>query len=89
MLGLINQIFIIVMLMLCFGGSFVSINNQKCIVRPTLIDFNLDELYYYKFSVGMNRCDGSCNTVKDLFGRTCASNKIEDVNLKLFNMTKK
>ena len=33
-------------------------------------------------------CDGSCNTVEDLFGRICIPNLIEDVNLKVFSMTK-
>ena len=34
----------------------------------------------------MNNCNGSCNTVGDLFGRICVPNKIEDVNLDVFNM---
>ena len=35
----------------------------------------------------MNRFDGSCNTIKDPYGRICVPNKI-DVNLKVFNMIK-
>ena len=33
------------MLMLCFGESSVSMNNQQCIARPMLIDLDLNELY--------------------------------------------
>ena len=36
----------------------------------------------------MNRCDRSCNTVKDPFGRIYAPSKVEDVKLKVFNMIK-
>ena len=38
-------------------------------VRPTLINLNPDELLYYPFVISMNKCDGSCNTVEDPFGR--------------------
>ena len=61
-------------------------NNQPCMVRPTLIDLNSDELYYYPFIVSMDKYDGSCNTAEDPFCRICAPNKIENVNLKAFNM---
>ena len=37
----------------------------------------------------MNRCDGSCNFIEDPFGRICVPNKIEDGNLKVFNMIKR
>ena len=32
------------------------------------------------------KCSGSCNTMDDLLGRICVPSKIEDVNLKGFNM---
>lgn len=42
----------------------VSINNQQCMVKPTLIDLNLDELHYYTFMISMQNCDESCNTAE-------------------------
>ena len=36
----------------------------------------------------MNKCDMSCNAFDDLFGRRCFPNKMEDMNLKVFNMIK-
>ena len=33
-------------------------------------------------------CNGSCNTDEDSFDIICLPNKIEDINLKLFNMAK-
>ena len=82
----------LVLELLFFYGSLaikcISMNNQPCLVRVTLIDVNLDELHYYLFVISMNRCDGSCSTVEDPFGGICVPNRMEDVNLKLFNMIK-
>ena len=36
----------------------------------------------------MNRCDYSYNTVEDPFGRMSISNKVENVNLKAFDLIK-
>ena len=62
-----------------FGRSLaikcVSVNNQSCLVRPTLIDLNL-ELLYNTFIIRLNRHYGNCNTVQDPFGRICVPNKI-------------
>ena len=39
----------------------LSLNNQSCMTRPTLIDFNPDEhnqrLSYYAFMANINRCN--------------------------------
>lgn len=40
-------------------------NNKSCIVRPTFIDMNPDEFYYYPFIISLDRCDGSCKAVED------------------------
>ena len=36
--------------------------------------------------VSLDRCNESCNTFDDLSSRICVENKIEDVNLNVFNM---
>ena len=83
---------VLVLVLLCFGESLtikcISLNNQSCLVRPTLIDLNPGELYYHPVTITPNRCDGSCNTTKDPFGRICIPNKMEDVNLKVLEMIK-
>ena len=61
-------------------------NNQRSMIRPTPTDLNLDELHYYPLIISINRCYRNCNTVQDPFGRICVPNKIEDLNLKIFNM---
>ena len=51
------------------GGSLaikcVFMNNQSCLIKPTLIDLNLYELHYYPFIIDMKRCDGGYNAVED------------------------
>ena len=76
MSGFIKESFIILVMVLYFDESFtdakavtgtikcVSINNQQCMVRPMLIDLDLDELHYYPFIISMSRCDGSVILLK-------------------------
>ena len=70
----------------------MSINNQQCVVRSTSIDLNTDDIHYYSFTLNVDRCDGSYDTVEDLFleycCRICIPNLTEDVDLKVFNMMK-
>ena len=36
--------------------------------------------------VNLNRCNGSCNSLNDTSNKICVPNKIEDLNLNVFNM---
>ena len=90
--GVINQIFTFLKMMLCFAGSLaiklVSMNNQQWMIRPTHIDLKLDELpSLLSIDHQQNRCSGSFNTVENPFGKIFVPNKMEDVNLEVFNMT--
>ena len=70
----------------------VSLSNQQCSTQPTLINLQPNEytqgLRYYPFAVNLDRCTGNCNTLNDLSNRICVANKIEDLNLNVFNMIK-
>ena len=66
----------------------LSKNRPLCMARSAFIDLNPDERHYYSFTISMDKCNGSCNTVKDIFRSICVCNKIEDMNLKVFNMIK-
>lgn len=59
-------------------------NNKSCMVRPTLIDMNPDELFYYPFIISLDRCDGSCKAVKDPSVILCVRNN-ERCKFKTFN----
>ena len=55
-------------------AKFVSSNNNKYMIQPTLIKLHPNEISqgfpYYPFAVKLYRCVGSCNTLNDV------SNKI-------------
>ena len=58
-----------------FSGSLetnsVSLNNEPCIPRSTLIDLNPFKLNYYPFIISLNKYNGSFNAVDDLSATIC------------------
>ena len=94
MFGFIKKIFI--RLLTSIGNASnqtkcVSFSNQKCTTQPTVINLHPNEyteaLGYYPFSVNLNRCVRSCNTLNDLSSNVCVPNETEDLNLGVFNIT--
>ena len=43
----------------------VSLSNQKCKIRTEIINLNTNEPMFYPYSIKINRCKGSCNTIID------------------------
>ena len=98
-LGFISKMFI-GLLSICAIGSFgsslasnyrkpikyVSINNWPCQARPTLVNINSDETLFYQFTVSVNICGGSCNTIDDPYSRVFVPNKVKSMNVKVFNL---
>ena len=68
----------------------MSLSNQKCMTQPTLINLHPNEysqeFHYYPFSVKLDRCVGSCNTLNDFTNKVFFPNKTEYLNLSVFNM---
>ena len=66
-----------------------SLNNQKCMTQPTLINLHPNEysqeLCYYQSAVNLDRCVRICNTFDNLSSRECALNETEDLSLPVFN----
>ena len=69
MVSIIKQMFIV---LLSFSSSFthianisdrtkcLSLNEESCIVRPTLIDLNPFEHKNYPFMISLDKCSESC-----------------------------
>ena len=61
-------------------------------IQTTLINLhpneNSQELFYHPFTVKLDICVGSCNTLNNLSNKVCVSNETEDLNLSMFNMIK-
>ena len=45
--------------------SCISMNNQKCKVRPDIVNVNSNEPIFYPFSIRTRKCSGSCNNIND------------------------
>ena len=49
--------------------KYVSLSNKKCMIQPTFINLHPNEysqeFHYYLFSIKLDRCVGSCNTLND------------------------
>ena len=44
----------------------MSLNNQLCLIRPTIIDLNFVELDYCPFMSRLHKCNGICNAADGL-----------------------
>ena len=64
----------------------MSLNNEQCVIRPTLIDLYPVELNYYLFMISLDKCSGSWNSIDDLSTKTCIQSKTKYINVKVFNI---
>ena len=61
-------------------------NSQECKIRPEIISINTNEPLLYPYSVKINRCKGSCNTINDPYAKICVPDQIKNRNVKVFNL---
>ena len=54
------------------------LNDEPCMVRPTIIDMNPNELKNYPFMISSNKYAGSCNVL--------SPKETKDINVKAFSM---
>ena len=55
-----------------------SMNNQECKIRTGIINLNTNDPY----SIKINRCKGSCNTINDPYAKICVPDQIKNTNVK-------
>ena len=41
--------------------KYLLLNDEPCMVRPTLVDMNPNDLKYYLLIISLNKCTGKCN----------------------------
>ena len=66
--------------------EYVSVNNQECKIRSKIINLNTNEPLFYPYSIKINKCKGSCNTINDLDAKIYVPDKIKNTNVKVFNL---
>ena len=66
--------------------SRISMNNQKCKIRPQIVNVNSNEPVFFPFSIKTSKCDGSCNNINDPYAKTCVPHVVKNLNVKVFNL---
>ena len=64
----------------------VSMHNQKCKVRPKIVDINSNSPMFYPFSIKVNKCSGNCNSINDPYAKICVPDIVKDLNVRVFNL---
>ena len=63
------------------------VSNQACAVRKTLVDINKNNVSrYYPFTIGLNKCTGSCDVIDAPGAKKCLSDKISEKFIKVYDM---
>ena len=64
----------------------VSMNNQECKIRSEIIDVNINDPIFYLYSIKINKCKDSCNTINDPYAKIYVPDKIKNTNVQVFNL---
>ena len=93
MFELINKIFVGLLTGIVSASKdkkCVSLSNQKCEIQHVFNNLHLNkysqEFQYYPFTVKLDKCVGSCNTLNDWYNKVCVPNKTKNLNLSMFNL---
>ena len=92
MFGFIEKYFFTAMIFFSFNVlnvnslECISMNNQECIIRPEIINLNTNEPMLYPYSIKINKCKGSCNTINDPYAKICVPDNIKNINVEVFNL---
>ena len=92
MFGFIKKVFVAAMTFISFNLSnvnslkCVSMNNQEFKIRPEIINLNTNKPLFFAYSIKINKCKGSCNTINDPYAKICVPDRVFNRNVKLFNL---
>ena len=92
MFGYIKRIFVSAMMLFGYNLSSVSslecvsINNQKCKIRPEIVNVNSKEPIFYPFTIRTSKYSGSSNNINDPYAKLCVPDVIKNLNVKDFNL---
>ena len=58
------------------------LNDEPCMVRPTLIDLNSVKFKYYPLMISLDKCTGSYIVLSP---KICVLKETKNINVKVFN----
>ena len=61
-------------------------NDQECKIRSKIINTTTNEPMFYPYSILINKCKGSCNTINNPYAKLCVPDAIKNINVKVFNL---
>ena len=64
----------------------ISMNNQECKIRSEIINVNTNDPMFYPYSIKINKCKCSCNTINDPYAKLYVSDAIRKIIVKVFNL---
>ena len=64
----------------------VSMNNQECKIKSEIINVNTNEPMFNPYSIAINKCKGSCNTINNPYTKLYVPDTIKNINVKVFNL---
>ena len=62
------------------------LNNLPCQAGPIHVNINSNVALFHPFTVSVNKCGRSCNTINDPYAQLCVPNKAKNINVKVFNL---
>ena len=67
----------------------ISMNNQKCKVRPQIVNVNSKESVFFPFSIKISKCSGSRNNINDPYAKLHGPDAVKNFKVKAFNLLSK
>ena len=61
-------------------------NNQKCKIRPEIVNVNSNKLVFYPFSIKTSKCNSSCNNINDPYAKLYVPEVVKNMNIRVFNL---
>ena len=61
-------------------------NDKECKIRPEIINVSTNEPMCYPYSITINKCKGSCNTINGSYAKLRVPDTIKNINVKVFNL---
>ena len=92
MFGFVEQVFFTAIAFVSYNIlnvnslEFVSMNNQDFKTRTKIININNNELVFYRFSIKVDKCSGSCNNINDPYAKLCVPDVVKNINVKVFTL---
>ena len=78
------------------GNGFFKLHCVKCkyirmyFIRSGIININSNEPLFYPYSIKINKCSGSCNSISDPYASIndplCVLDVVKNINVKVFNI---